>query len=415
MSFRKKVLYYGLLLLLTFLVIEGMARIAYYAAYGAGYGGGPGATDSITPPPINGETPVKFEPWMIRHPYYGFIARRPDHALNAMPPRQGRADTAVIGLLGGSVADEVQPFLQRELNRYFAADDRARQPVIRNLTLRGSKQPQQVMILVNALLLGGHFDLIVNLDGRNEIVLSAHQGISDGVFPFFPNAWEHRVGLTGEELLLTGSIGLLGREQARLAAAGETSLLRGSALFGLANRWRQERIAAEILRLNRQLAATESAYRLEKFGPRNWRQEEPELLPAVARLWYRSSVMLARLAELGGAEYYHFLQPNQYTPGAKPFTGEELAFAYDLRSPDKPFVAGGYPRLARYERELQNRGVNYFDLTGIFAANRDTLYRDGCCHLNDRGNKLLAAAMAQRLEPALRRLGGKSRTRRLPP
>ena len=52
MSFRKKVLYYGLMLLLTLLAIEGMARLAYYAAYGAGYGGG--GLDkpvNLTPPP----------------------------------------------------------------------------------------------------------------------------------------------------------------------------------------------------------------------------------------------------------------------------------------------------------------------------------------------------------------------------
>ena len=48
-------------------------------------------------------------------------------------------------------------------------------------------------------------------------------------------------------------------------------------------------------------------------------------------------------------------------------------------------------------------GFHYFDLTGIFAANAETLYADACCHLNERGNELLAAAMVERLAPALRR------------
>ena len=38
LPFRKKALYYGLMLLLTLLAIEGMARLAYYAAYGSGSG-----------------------------------------------------------------------------------------------------------------------------------------------------------------------------------------------------------------------------------------------------------------------------------------------------------------------------------------------------------------------------------------
>ena len=52
LPFRKKVLYYGLMLLLTLLAIEGMARLAYYAAYGQGYGGGLDAAMNVTPPPI---------------------------------------------------------------------------------------------------------------------------------------------------------------------------------------------------------------------------------------------------------------------------------------------------------------------------------------------------------------------------
>ena len=51
MSFRKKALYYGLMLVLTLLASEGMARLAYYAAYGTGYGGVADGPDNLTPPP----------------------------------------------------------------------------------------------------------------------------------------------------------------------------------------------------------------------------------------------------------------------------------------------------------------------------------------------------------------------------
>ena len=52
LPFPKKVLYYGLMLLLTLLASEGMARLAYYAAYGTGYGGGVAeGPDNLTPPP----------------------------------------------------------------------------------------------------------------------------------------------------------------------------------------------------------------------------------------------------------------------------------------------------------------------------------------------------------------------------
>ena len=319
-----------------------------------------------------------------------------------MPPWLRREDTVVIGLLGGSVAQETQPFLQREMNRWFATNNLPRQPIVLDLTAGALKQPQQTLIVANLLLLGGEFDLIVNLDGFNELTFGVGQNPRDGVFPFFPIWWHKRLGPPTERLMLAGQIGILRREQARLAAAGETSILRPSAVFGLANRYQQERNAAEIIRRNQQLAATKSAYRLEKYGPGDW-SDEGEGFPAAARVWYRGSAALARLSHLSGAEYYHFLQPNQYAPDSKPLSPEEQAVAYKPDEGHGPFVAQGYPLLRQFSRDLPSQGVNYFDLSGIFADRRETLYRDACCHLTGRGYELLAAAMVERMAPALRR------------
>ena len=405
LPFRKKALYYGLMLFLTLLALEGMARLAYYAAYGSGYSGGAAATDTITPPPIPDR--AQSRPGLINHPFYGHTRNRPYHALNAMPPLQRREDRAIIALLGGSVAEEVEPFLELALNRWFAERNLPRQPVVLGAAIGGQKQPQQTLIVANTLLLGGEFDLIINLDGRNEVVGSAQLGFWKDTFPFYPHWWRGQVRLTATELLLAGRIGALRREQARLMAAEETSPLRRSAVFGLANRWRQERIAAEIIQLNQELATAASAYNLEKHGPRNWR-EEGKLLREAAQGWYRGALTLARLAELGGAEYYHFLQPNQYALNSKPLSAEELEQHYRPEGFHGYFAGRGYALLTGLNPALHRQGINYFDLTGIFAAHPETLYRDKCCHLNGRGYELLAAEMVQRLEPALRRLGRES-------
>ena len=399
------------MLLLTLLVIEGMARLAYYAAYGPGYSGGEAESVNFTPPPpliIYAKTNAATEdagPRKVSHPFYGFADSAPGNALNARPPRQRQEDTVVVGLLGGSVAQEAAPFLQAALERWFAANQPSRQPIVSELAGPGARQPQQTLIVAYTLLLGGEFDLIVNLDGFNEMTAVARE---EGKISFFPPHWGQQVALTNEEILLAGHIALLRREQARRAAARETSILRWSALFGLANRWQQERNAAEIIRRNQQLATVAAGYSLEKHGPGNWRKRAEGLRPAAARFWYRSSLMLARLAALGGADYYHFLQPNQYVPAAKPLSPEERETAYVPRGYYKSVVERGYPLLREFNRDLQNQGVNYFDLTGIFAAHSETLYRDKCCHLNARGNELLAAAMVQRMEPALVRRGGEN-------
>ena len=357
------------------------------------------------PPPLvnQGLEATPESPLLTRHPIYGYIRGLPFHHLSEeMRPRPRQGDPVVIALLGGSVAYGVNAYLERALDRWFAGDNRP-PPLFLNWSLGGVSQPQQTMLAAGALLRGGAVDLIINLDGVNEIGKDASPR---GAFPFFPGQWKSQVGLTAEELLLIGQIGILRREQARRAAVWETSILRRSALFGLLNRWRQERIAAQIIRLNHELATAKSAYRLEKHGPRRWWAAEGELQSTAARLWYRSSLMLNRLAEGAGAEYYHFLQPNQYAPPAKPLSPWERANAYEPDGRIGSQMAKGYPLLRAFNQDLQRQGVNYFDLTGIFADHSETLYSDSCCHLNDRGNELLAAEMVRRLEPALRRLAG---------
>ena len=404
MPLRQKILYYGLMLGLTLLALEGMARLAYYAAYGEGYsGGGLNTLSELTPPPPPEDfTHQDATPWRISHPFYGYTRNLPYHALNAMPPRPGRGDTVVVGLLGGSVARDVQPFLQRALNRWFGENNLSRQPIVLGLAVAGQKQPQQAIIVANTLLLGGEFDFIVNLDGFNELTASMGLNFPEDLFPFYPLWWDNRVSLTNAEVFGAGRIGVLRRKQARLAAAGETSPLRGSAFFGLANRYRQERTADEIIQRNRQLAAAAADYSLEKHGPRT-RRPAGRLYAETARLWYRGSLLLAQLAQMTGADYYHFLQPNQYVPDSKPLSRQEREAAYAPHSVLALSAARGYPQLRQFNRDLTGQGIRYFDLTGIFTDRRETLYKNPCCHLNDRGNELLAAAMVQRMAPALRR------------
>ena len=397
------------MLLLTLLVLEGMGRLAYYAAYNQWYGGG-GLAEPVnfTPPPVpvvSPDSPEYFEPRWIIHPFYGSTAGSPRHALNKMPPRQRREDTVVVGLLGGSVAADVKPYLEVALERWFAAKELPRRPAVFDLALGGSKQPTQTMIVTNTLLLGGEFDLIVNLDGFNELNSGALQKVRPELFP-----GRERRNRIGAEFLRAGRLRALRGEQARRAAAGATSPLRGSALFGLANRYQQERIAAEIIRLNHQLAETAadaSPQEPENRQQRNtqrWQERQAAARQESARLWYRSSVMLARLAAVAGADYYHFLQPNQYVLDSKPLSAWEREFAWTAGA--QSHVALAYPRLQAAGRDLPGQGINYFDLTGIFADRPETLYRDTCCHLNERGNELLAAEMVRLMAPALLRRGG---------
>lgn len=395
MPFPKRFIYYGLMLLLTLLVLEGLARLGYYLAFDHWYGGGRAVATAPEPAPA-----VTKHRW--RHPFYAYTPPDAWDALNLMPPPQ-REDTVVIALVGGSVANDLAPYLRRAVQDYFRDNNLPRRPLVRALTYGGMKQPSQFAVAANTLLLGGHFDLLVNLDGFNEIYLS-YIHYQEGVFPFFPEGWSRALDLTAEQTLLVGRIALLREEQEELRRNSVASPFRYTALYGIVNRYRWERVGRQILQRNRDLAAIQSDYSLEKHGPHWTFSEDADFLREAARVWYRGSRLLGQLAQRAGADYYHFLQPNQYVPEAKPLTAAELA-TYAAGSRREGAIRQGYPRLQEFGEKLPaaSHPIHYYDLTGIFADNRETLYRDACCHFNERGNALLAAAMLERMTPALQR------------
>ena len=377
-----------------------MARAAYFLAFAEGYDGGLPAVDVVN---STLPSPRQNEHWRILHPFYGHSHPDPADNLNVAPPLVKREDVAVIGLFGGSVADILTPYLQSALSRYFAANNLERRPVVLGMELSATRQPQQAMMAATTLLLGGHFDLIVNLDGFNETDAPGDAYHQRGGHPFFPKQWDQALSLTTLEHHIVGRIGVLRQQQAELRRAA--SPLRYTALYGIVHRYRWERTARRISQLNRQLAATRTDYSLERHGPREWFPQAGELYTTAARVWYRGSLLLRDLGELTGAEYYHFLQPNQYVPNSKPLTATELACCYAEESDWARAYRKGYPELARFGAKLSGRQVNYFDLTRIFQDNQETLYLDQCCHFNGLGNELLAAAMVKRMAPALNRVG----------
>jgi lysophospholipase L1-like esterase len=107
------------------------------------------------------------------------------------------------------------------------------------------------------------------------------------------------------------------------------------------------------------------------------------------------------LATAHGARYFHFLQPNQYVEGSKPMTPEEHTIAVTERGEYAKFALDGYPALIEAGAELREEGVNFFDLTQVFSNNREVLYRDLCCHLNERGYDLITEAVADRIDGSL--------------
>ncbi len=130
-------------------------------------------------------------------------------------------------------------------------------------------------------------------------------------------------------------------------------------------------------------------------GPRRTYSNEEELFTDLAEVWRRSSLLMHQMCEGQGCRYFHFLQPNQYAPGAKDLSREERRVAYRADHPYRPGAERGYPYLRRAGRSLAQGGVRYHDLTLLFSRVAEPIYVDACCHYNLRGARRVAAAMAR--------------------
>ncbi len=309
-------------------------------------------------------------------------------------------ERVVIAVLGGSVADIVAAGgsgLAVELRKVerFAG----REIAVISLARGGFKQPQQLTLLAYLLALGAHFDLVLNIDGFNEVAPPATELVPRGVFPFYPRGWDQRVGpLDSEARRIASGVNLERQRRRDLARRFSAWPMRASHVAALAWRAFDRRLVQDVAASERTLLKARSEdVTYGSHGPRRSYDSSDEMYQDLARFWYRSSLQLHHLCRGQGIEYHHLLQPNQYLEGAKPVAAEQAAGTWLDDHPYREAVEQGYPLLIQNGEELARRGVAFDDLTAIFKGRDELLYGDSCCHLNFLGNTLLQRAVARRL------------------
>jgi hypothetical protein len=134
----------------------------------------------------------------------------------------------------------------------------------------------------------------------------------------------------------------------------------------------------------------------QETGPDYSPATERALFEDCVRLWSQSSEQIWKGCRANEVAYYHFLQPNQYVAGSKPFNDwERRHILGGSENLSRKGVENGYPGLIASGRALRGEGLPFTDLTQLFADRTETLYRDNSCHFNDRGYELLARKIAQ--------------------
>lgn len=342
------------------------------------------------------------------HPYLGYVmaecCNANKYGLHGPDPLDPEfADHFKIAIVGGSVAAGLYGHAHEKLESLISEAGLSGDKSVTSfcLAVQGNKQPQQIMGLSWILSLGAEFDLVINLDGFNEIVLPVTDNRPAKIHSTYPRNWQMyaRKGVNMDQLLAIGN---------KIAISKSISNLNESMAGSF---WRHSRIGlmfwnSKRVKLENELAIAEAEIQSaldvlsdrQITGPIQPDLEEGEYRKTAAQYWANCSQILHRLCAGNDIEYFHFLQPNQYVEDTKKFTSDELENAFE----DGPFaykeaVIKGYPMLGAEGDLLIASGVRYYDLTQIFQNTSETIYSDKCCHLNTLGSELMAKEIIQRI------------------
>lgn len=320
-------------------------------------------------------------------------------------------DEIIIGILGGSLAELTLQDNNNSTALGAAIVGKLREDAFfQNKTLvficlahSAYKQPQQLISLSLALSRGQKFDYLVNIDGFNELALSLDNINRD--FPYyFPSSMVMLPLINMLEGESDDYTYLRNLRQAltlkkELQEMREKTPSKFSSLVYYFEVVQQKITKAQ---LNKKIQAIIQNPANDVFFKRaelaKIQGPAETHYTAIIKFWANATQIMEILGKHSGAVYLHIIQPNQYYDlGRRYFSPEETEMAISP-APDYPHrlaIERGYPLLLAAAAKMAERGFPIFSATDIFLEVKEPVYRDVCCHLNERGQVVFSEFLAK--------------------
>ncbi len=362
----------------------------------------------------------------ILHPYLGYITegtrvlepcdktspaaarkcyQRIKSPADAPLPKRS-ADTLNVALLGGSVAvGTVNGSVPQAYERLLAGlpEYKGRRVIVHVMAAGGYRQPQPLMMLNYFYSLGAEYDIVISLDGFNDVAVAASEYKWNKIHPSFPRSWNHRIAntISADAINLQAKKINLESRHTGWARLMSKPVFRTSPLSNLLWRIKHSRYQAQSAQLSVDIAAAigegdqDAPPSFEKLGPDYDFSDWSNLVEYTAEIWARSNHLAHGVAEVQGAKFFHFIQPNQYIEGAKPLMNpQERSIAMGAaNSGYGAWYKLGYPFLKQQQRWLEEQGVHTSDLTFLYKDIEGPIYIDNCCHVNSQGSYMIVEAI----------------------
>ena len=349
------------------------------------------------------------------HPYVGYV-HSPNAGVNSYgmlsnsfsAPYKKTEGEFVIAVIGGSVASRFASDLEQnhylhqalvELNPAFAT----KKTVVIPLSVGGYKQPQHLFALQHALLLGFEFDLVINLDGYNDLVM-ATLNYEQGINPTFPSGFHMAVLgqlAKGIDYKLAKSLADIYdryKSEYDLLTRMKATLFRQSRFINL--------LAFLGMKYNKNLlekAHYDVVQDAQKETPIEFKgpafDKQVDKYKVAVDIWKKASIQTHAICKANDIKYLHVLQPNQYVKGSKILSKNEKKVAY-IESSWSNIAKSAYQLLIDEGNTLNQvrngeEPLLFRDMTMVFKDIKEDLYFDDCCHFNARGNEILSQKIAQ--------------------
>lgn len=359
------------------------------------------------------------------HPYFGYVQSPGDDFRKGFKyneagfispyeyPYQKTSDNQfIVGIFGGSVASNYSIF---EIQNQILASKLKQLPELQNkeiiilsFAIGGYKQPQQLLVLNYFLSIGQKFDMIINLDGFNEVAF-ANENKEANIDLTMPSS-QHVVSLTN---IANNSLSpkalramlRIGETKEGLKGALKTLDKCGLAychaltslyIYSLTNSYRQD---ITIFEKERKDTAKneENEGSVVYFYQQKSEISDEELFTKAADYWLKTSILMNQIAASNNILYFHFLQPNQYYFTNRILSEEEKKVAFKEDSPYRKPVVLGYPLLLQRMQELKENNVYAFSGVNALDSSSEIVYVDNCCHYSPVGEKILSEYMGDRI------------------
>lgn len=415
-SNSRKILFSVFLLLLVLIIFEIFAQLAFKSIYGHSYR--PAKLHQLTSNSwvFNQDdvgVPGHLSDLVI-HPYFGFAINSQSDSSDelgfgsspsALDSPQHKDKLRVL-VLGGSVAvqlalrhgDEQISFLEQALQETLRRQNIDLDVWMVSAALPGFKQPQQFFSYSYLMALGAEFDLIINIDGFNEMTLAVLEGRSKGLYPAYPRGWDVLLGnqTTAANLRQVGQLLRVRDEQASLLEFSQSTPLARSAILGLVlaykiikNETRANSLVSEI-----EHRKQEGKLSFEAGGLNFDYGNEEKTYQYLAKLWSNSSNLLSQLVSSNESTYLQVFQPNQYLQGSKILSELERSKYFVTDDGFGEIFQKAYPYFNVFLKKMRSNDNWFMDTSLVFENESRTVYSDVCCHFNELGLEILANHIA---------------------